>query len=223
MTATAKAFLVLLSTLLAVSCSPVAPPVDENPLREGSRLTMKAFGNLYEAEVTEVHGGYSTWKLRWKKQVFTVFKVYRGIFPIYGRSEESSYHNVVDVAAIDQLFPLEVGKEVSLRGFREDSKSGGEQRLWAHIVVQGEAEIEIRDRIIPVFLIEVSIESQIGPGGEASRWQSRTLWYSQELGFSLKTEYQEGDEYFTVRVLSLDLPGENGGLPPRRNLGTVMI
>lgn len=141
----------------------------------------------------------------------------------FGRSEDSSYHNLIDVTAIDSLFPLEVGKEVSLEGTYVDSKSEGEGRLWAHIVVQGESEIDIKDRTVPVFLIDISIERQGSSGGKASRWQSRTLWYSPELGFSMKTEYQEGDERFTVRVLSVDVPGDGDNPPTQRNLGTVMI
>ena len=220
MTATARVIIVLLSALLAASCAPAAAPSDENPLRPGLRVTLKAFGNIYAAEVSEVHGGYSMWNLTWEGRVVTVYKVYRGIFPIFGREGESFYHNQVDVSLPDPLFPLEVGNEVSLGGLFESSKTEGDAPLWAQVVVQGEAEISIKGRKIPVFLIEVSIERQ---GETGSHWESRTLWYSQELGFSLKTEYQQGGERFTVRVLSVDVPGSQSGPPTRRNLGTVMI
>lgn len=220
MTATARVIFILLSALLAASCAPAASPVDENPLRPGLRATLKAFGNLYQAEVSEVHGGYSTWKLLWEDRVVTVYKVYRGIFPVFGREGESFYHNQVDVTLIDQLFPLEVGKEVSLEGLYQSSKTEGDGRLWSHIVVQGKAEINIKGRKIPVFRIELSIERQ---GEKGSQWENRTLWYSPELGFSLKTEYQQGDEHFTVRILSVEIPGDQGSPPTPRNLGTVMI
>lgn len=220
MTATVRAIIALLSALLVASCAPAAAPSDENPLHPGLRATLKAFGNIYTAEVSEVHGGYSTWKLLWEDRVVTVYKVYRGIFPVFGREGESFYHNQVDVTLLDPLFPLEVGNEVSLGGLFESNKTEGRAPLWAQVTVTGEAKISIKGREVPVFLIEVSIERQ---GDTGSHWENRTLWYSPELGFSLKTEYQQGDERFTVRVLSVDDPGDESGLPTRRNLGTVMI
>lgn len=220
MTATVRVIFTLFSALLAVSCAPAASPSDENPLHPGLRATLKAFGHIYAAEVSEVQGGYSTWNLKWEDRVVTVYKVYRGIFPIFGREGESFYHNQVDVTLLDALFPLKVGNEVSLGGLYQSSKTEGDGPLWAQVVVQGEAEISIKGRKIPVFLIELSIERQ---GEKGSHWENRTLWYSPELGFSLKTEYQQGDELFTVRVLSVDVPGDESGPPTRRNLGTVMI
>lgn len=218
-TGIAKIFLILLSALAVASCAPAAPPIDENPLQVGLRTTVKAFGRHYETEVTEVHGGYSVWKMRWEEQLFTAYKVYRGIFPVFGRSEDFYYHNEVDVGAIDQLFPLKVGNEVSLEGLFQNSETDGDGQLWAHIVVQGKSEINLQDSKIPVFLIDVSIERK--GGKKADYWESRRLWYSPELGFSLKTEYQQGEERFTVRVLSVESPGD--GDPAPRNLGTVMI
>ena len=143
-----------------------------------------------------------------------------GTVQVLGRGGESFEHNQVEGTLLGPLFPLEVGNEVSLGGLFESSKTEGRAPLWAQITVTGEAEINIKGRKIPVFLIEVSIERQ---GDTGSHWENRTLWYSPELGFSLKTEYQQGDEHFTVRVLSVDDPGDESGPPTRRNLGTVMI
>lgn len=220
MTATVRVTIVLLSAFLVGACAPAAAPVDGNPLRPGLSATLKAFGNLYEVEVSEVHGGYSTWQLRWEDRVVTVYKLYRGLFPVFGREEESFYHNQVDVTLLDPLFPLEVGKEVSLEGLYQSSMTEGDGRLWLHIAVQGRDEISIKGRKLPVFLIDLNIERKNAAG---SQWESRTLWYSPELGFSLKTEYRRGGETFTVRVLSVEVPGNDGNPATRRNLGTVMI
>lgn len=217
---TLRVIIVFLAASLAVACAPAAPPADENPVRPGLRTTVKAFGHIYQTEVFEVRGGYSTWKMLWKDQVVSVFKVYRGLFAVLGREGESLYRNEIDVTLIDQLFPMEVGKEVDLEGLYQDAKTEGDGRLWVHIVIEGETEIKIKGRKVPVFVIEMSIERKSSAG---RRWESRTLWYSPELGFSLKTEYRQGDESFTIRVLSMEVPAEDAAPPNRRNLGTVVI
>lgn len=222
MTATARIILLFLSGWLVASCEPVDTSVGEYPLEAGLRTTIKAFGNHYESEAVDVHDGYSSWKVRWGEHVVATYKIYKGIFPIFSREagNEEFYHHEADMAAIDELFPLRVGNETSLEGTYQDNKSDGTGRLWSHILVREESEIMVEDRRLPVFLIDITIEKDFG--GNSVR-EERTLWYSPELGFSLKTEYRwEGQSYY-IRVLSVQLPEGSGTDMPRRVLGTVVI
>jgi hypothetical protein len=222
MTASARIILVLASAWLAASCAPADPAADPYPLEPGLRTTIKAFGNHYESEAVDVQNGYSSWKVRWGDHVVATYKIYKGIFPIFSRERgsEDFYHYEADMAAIDSLFPLAVGNEATLEGTYQDNMNEGAGKLWSHILVRKESEIMVKDHRLPVFLIDITIEKDIG--GSSVR-ESRTLWYSPELGFSLKTEYRWGEKTYSVRVLSVELPEGGGAERPQRNLGTVMI
>lgn len=222
MTATAQILLVLLSAWIVVSCAPADPAVGEYPLEPGLRTTIKAFGHHYDSQAVEVGDGYSSWKVRWGEHVVATYKIYKGIFPIFSRERGSKdfYHYEADMAAVDSLFPLAVGNETTLEGTYQDNMSEGAGKLWSHILVRAKSEITIKDHRLPVFLIDLTIEKNFD--GNTAR-ESRTLWYSPELGFSLKTEYQWQDKSYSIRVLSVEFPEATGTEPPRRNLGTVMI
>lgn len=192
------------------------------PFEPGLELKVKAFGHYYYSEAVKADGGYVTWKLRWNDRIVSMRKVYKGLISVYESELENSYVNDFDTKSIDALFPLEVGKDVSFKGYRVSKEDGTETPFWMHIVVTEEDIVKVRDEEYRTLVIEITSEYE---KPDRTVTVTRTLWFAPALGFSLKSEYRSNEEHFRMHVLSIITPESEDpeGARRRRTLGTVRI
>lgn len=207
---------------LVSACDSKEEPDYVFPFPPGVELKVKAFGHFYWLEAVKADGAYVTWKVRWNERVVLLRKVYKGLISVYETEAERTFVNEFDTAAIDSLFPLASGNETSFKGTRILKEEGTETPFWAHIAIRKEEMIKVRDKEYRTFVIDITTEFE---RAEGTVTVSRTLWFSPELGFGLKSEYRSDSEQFGTRVLAIALPNEPEQDRERRrnNLGTVRI
>lgn len=213
---------VLCLSFLVASCGQRESVEAAYPLKTGTIVTLKAFDRLYDSEVVRVGAGYSSWKTKWGDQEVSRHKEYRGVMVVSGREGDIEFYREFDVSAVDKLFPLKVGAETSFGGIYRNEKAGTQRPFWTHMLVRAADSVKLKSGEVPVFIIDVTSKIETGQGTERTE---RVMWYSPDLGISLKTEYRRGEEYFQLRVLKVKPPSGAADPmePSRRSLGTVMI
>lgn len=136
---------------------------------------------------------------------------------------DSEFVNEFEPAPLETLFPLEVGKEVSFSGIYHENGDPRDVTFWAHVFVRGTDEILIHDQRFPVYIVDITIDYD--RSDEPTRME-RTVWYSEDLGMSLKSRSVYGDITWAHHVLDLDIPKQGGGRSRRKGrspLGTTTI
>lgn len=192
------------------------------PLAEGTVVVTKVSGNHYKSEAARVENGFVTWVYYWKKKPVAKFKSYRGLMNIF--SEEEGFRRWVefDKQQVDQLFPLEVGREVTIAGRQHLEKERLDFPFTATLSVRGRDKVQIKDQTYPVFVIDLTFVEHREQGAVE---MAKTLWYSPELELALKADYHFEGRVYPVRVISLT--GPNGELEEEpyepEGLGTIRV
>lgn len=214
------AALFLLAAL--ASCEPPHDVAEEPPVAVGTVAFVKIFGHHYRGEVTSVHDGYVVWSYTWKKTPVFKFKTYRGLLDVYSEEEGYKSYSKFDHNILDEFFPIEVGKETTLQGKKVSEKAGIEYPFWATILVREKTMIKIKETEYPVFVIDFSIIEEHPDGAKN---YIRTIWYSEIMETSLRTDYVMGNEIISIRVVSLNGPDELDDLDENEpeGLGTVRL
>ncbi|HUF87943.1 MAG TPA: hypothetical protein VMM59_11230, partial [Thermohalobaculum sp.] len=96
------------------------------------------------------------------------------------------------------LWPLEVGRSVT---FQRQRLSDG--AVWVHAVtVTGTETVDTDFGPVETFVIE---ETVTGAGG--NRWQAaRTQWFSPQLGWSVRSEWQAPEDTGSWKIAAIALP-----------------
>lgn len=192
------------------------------PLVPGIKAVATSMGYHFEEEAVAVDGNIVNWRTKWKNQTVATSKLYRGIYPLEVKEENYGFANDFAFEKIDSLFPLSVGKEVSFSGTNQ--KLGGaspKDQIWVLMTVREITEIELKGGTQEVFVIEIITDTTTDQGVLK---ETKTLWYSEKLGMSLKKETRVGGKSFVYRVLELfipDIPADDADR--KRNLGTILI
>lgn len=187
------------------------------PLPEGLRAQINMGGHSYELEVAEVEGRVATLQYFWQDQLVSERQQYRGLYSLAGFDGGVRFINEIDTDAIDGLFPLKVGREVSFGGVTHYDSTNMTGSLWVTLAVVDTAEVAIKDGRFEVFVIHVSTVLSIDGRNKSV---TRVLYYSPDLGLPLKMDMSDGARRSYWRITSIDMPPARG----RRNrLGTVMI
>ncbi len=217
-----RAFFTLLLLGVLASCDPPAVDVEEPALQVGTIANVKIFGHHYKAEVTSVHEGYVVWSYSWKQTPVFKFKTYRGLMTVSSEEEGFKSSSTFDRVILDDLFPLEVGKEASLEGIHWSEREGVESPFWVNIYVREETTIIIKESEYPVYIIDFSF---IEDHPDGTKNYVKTIWYSAEMETSLRTDFVMADETFSMRVVSLNSPDdfEETDENEPEGLGTVRL
>ena len=217
-----KIFLTVFLFGALASCDPPTPELEQSSIRVGTVANVKVFGNHYKAEVTSANENYVVWSYSWKKKPIFKFKTYRGLMTVYSEEEGYKRSSHFDTKALDSLFPLEVGKEASLKGMQWSEREGTELSFWVNILVREETTIKIKDEEYPVFVIEFSY---LEDHPEGTKNYLKTIWYSPEMETSLRTDYNLSGETFSMRFVSLNNPDdfEDTEEAEPEGLGTVRL
>ena len=186
-------------------------------LPEGLRAQINMGGQAYEMEVADVADRIATLHYFWQGRLVSERQQYRGLFSLSGHDGDVRFINDIDTSAIDALFPLKVGHEISFGGNTRYEATNFSGSLWVTIAVADKAEVAIKDGRFDVFVLHVS--TVLSMAGE-TRTITRVLYYSPELGLPLKMEMSDGVRRSYWRITAIDMPPSR----MRRNrLGTVMI
>ncbi|GAB4129931.1 MAG: hypothetical protein Kow00104_15500 [Rhodothalassiaceae bacterium] len=206
----------LISLLLLAGCGGPSGSPEPYPLVEGLRARISMNAGWYDLEVTEVDGARATLIWMFQGQPLSERTQYRGLYPVSGTDDGRAFVNDIDIAEIDSLFPLAIGKEAAFEGRSYYLPDGTDSRLFVHMEVTGTDRIALADAGYDVFLIRIS--TAVERDG-ARREFVRTLYYAPEIGLPLKMVMKDGEASSWWRVTSIETPGRS-----RRNrLGTVMI
>lgn len=192
------------------------------PIAEGTVLVTKVSGNHYKSKAAHVEGGFVTWVYYWKKKPVAKFKSYRGLMNVF--SEEEGFRRWIefDTKLVDQLFPLEVGREATITGRQHLEKERLDFPFTATIEMRERDKVKIKDSTYPVFVIDLTFVEH-REQGEVE--MVKTLWYSPELELALKAEYLFEGRVYPARVISLTGPdGELEEEPYEpEGLGTIRV
>ena len=186
-------------------------------LPEGLRAQVYMEGQVFEMEVAAVAGQTAILQYFWQDRLVSERRQYRGLFSLSGYDGDIRFVSDVDTAAIERLFPLKIGNEVSFGGTFRYEASNFSGSLWVTMAVVDTDEVAIKDGRFDVFVVHVS--TMLSVAGEV-RSVTRVLYYSPELGLPLKMEMSDGMRRSYWRITALDMSPSR----VRRNrLGTVMI
>lgn len=190
--------------LLAAGCqaaatsppAPAAPAPAAEPDRPGFELPARGTivsGHREDGalETSRVLGseGYAVTLLREGERITHVPFCYRCGHP---RDEP------IEIERYRALWPLEVGKSVTFQ--RRRTRDGA---VWVHAVsVTGTETVDTEFGPVETFVIE---ETVTGAGG--NRWQAaRTQWFSPQLGWNVRSEWQAPDGTGSWKIAAIALP-----------------
>jgi len=186
------------------------------PLPEGLRATVNVNGVLYDMKVTKVDGEIAHLTYYNGDAFANHRRSFRGLFVT--EVEADGLHLVHHLAAEDlaPLFPLAVGKQLSLTSDIEVKQSGYRGRNRIHFKVEDIGEVSVGDERFEVYIVRIEQEREIDGTAVTT---VRTAYYAPALGLSLRTVDEEGSRTYYSRVMSLERPRAG-----RRNaLGTMVI
>ena len=204
---------------LAAACSPTSDGPPDYQVDKGLTAQINSDGQVFSMEVTRVDGPVATVVTRWEDQFVSERHFYRGLYAVAGSDRRTSFENSVDKTALDSLFPLDVGKEATIRGtYRVVRDRIVEGETYTVIAVRDLERMETKDAEHEVYVLDITTELTLL--GRTTQY-TKTVWYSPELGLVLKTVLSDGRLNFHSRVLSIERPENNPD--NRRRTGTVMI
>ncbi len=187
------------------------------PLEPGFAALVRVGGETYEMEITGVDGLLAHLEYRWKGQVVAAADVYHGLVAVSGHDEKGGFRRDVDLAAIDGLFPLDIGHSVTLEGTAFADGRAGPAKLSTTIAVLRREQVRIADHHFETFVVRI-VDRLAFPDG-TSEQMIRTLHYAPRLGLPVRIRFESGGR--TVHWQMLAIERRPRGRANR--LGTVAI
>ncbi len=190
----------------------------------GTNAIIKRHGQELILDVTDVTGNILSTEISWNGELVASRQYYRGLYPMSGIEYGYQFEMDFDETALEQLFPLKVGKEVSFNGNLKIIDNGTALDAWVHLQVVAEKSMKITSGTYTVFVVEVISEFS---KDDRSERKSNIIYYAPDLGMILKfVNHQNGQQSFW-RVVSIDSPDKSSRIKPvkKQNIrsGTVMI
>lgn len=225
MTAISQSFKLLLcgfALLCLAACDNLMGEDLSQEIQIGTRLIMKTQNGILEAELIKSSDGFRKWSININNRMAFVYKSYRGLLNVSVEEDGYQYWNEYDMARFDQLFPLEVGKEVSFDGTRHMRQGESRIPFWTHIAVREKTMMRVGQEDFEVFVLDIISEMKTDEGPVR---ETRTAWYSPKLGMDLKTEGRRGGLPYSNKIIRIELADEKTHADRRRNrgVGTVRI
>ncbi|GHF13106.1 hypothetical protein GCM10017044_03860 [Kordiimonas sediminis] len=219
---------VLMTAFFIAACDlPQAMP-ETAQAKVGTRAYIQWHGREVTADVTKVNGRMVTTEFQLQGTPLMVRDYYRGLYALSGiEYKNGTYISRFEIDLQDQnlekLFPLKVGKSVSLNGNVKLIEAGRDIDVWSHLEVIEKKTINLSDGDVAVFIVE--IVSEFSDGDQSYR-EASTVYYSPDKSLILKSvTHRDGAQKFW-RVVSLKEPAPGQQLPERKKplpSGTVMI
>ena len=214
--------LALALVFFLVGCDAPEPTGPSLKIKEGFVATYKVSGHLYRGEVTHAEDGYTAWEITWKNTPRFKYKTYRGLLMVFSEEEGVKSWSSFDTEVVDSLFPLNVGNEIMLEGRHYTKANQDGYTYYTTITVREKTEIAVKEEIFPVYIIDFSV---VEDHPEGQRTFSKTSWYSEELETDIRTEYHWPEGTFSIRMVALEAPEDQGDDegPEPEGLGTVRL
>jgi len=205
---------------LSACGGPAAPPREAVP--EGTVFVIAADEAKYKSEATRVDAGFITWTYFWKNRVAGTSKSYRGL--VFLSSEEENHRRWIelDLAAIDRIFPLAVGRAIAFTGEEHSEHEGLVFPVAGTMTVRARETMTLQDKTYEIYVIDLALTEK-RPGGD--RVFLKIMWYAADLEMPLRTDYVVDGRTHSMTVVDIIPPG---GADPEeddepRGLGTVRL
>lgn len=213
--------LYLVLVFAVVACSPPTEEATFPDTPPGITAVIRLQSQDFEWEITENINDTLTTETYWNGEPIIRIKLYRGLYPIYRTAYGVSFEDDFDHKILDQLFPLEIGKEVSFEGILTHLEENSRIKTLVHVQVTDKGIQQIGEKSFPVYVVEIT--SRFTIGGESDVTHD-TLYYSPDLGLVLKSVMKGSGAQSFMRIRSIDIPSNKKPKERRRNpAGTVMI
>jgi len=204
------------------ACDPIARVPSSPTAVVGTRAVILRSGQELLAEITDVADKLVTTELFVRGESVAEFNSYRGLYIVSGRETHYQYEVDFDETVLEQLFPLQVGNEVSFEGNTKNIDSGGSYDFWSNIQVVGEKTLPLSSGPRKVFVVDIITEHR---SGARTKRKTNTVYFDPELAMVLKSVVHEDGYQNYWRVITVERPGEGSGRTPRQQprSGTVII
>ena len=213
--------LLLLVILAVAACSPPTQESKFPTTPQGITAVISQQSQDFDWEVTDVANNIITASTFWNGERVIHRKLYRGLYPIYGMEFGKSFEVDFDYELLDQIFPLKPGNDVTFEGTLNLLEGNYQASTIVHIQVKDTGTLEIDGVSYPVHIIKISTQFSYG---DVSDITHNTLYYSSELGLTLKSVTKAAGSPSYWRIKSIDVPKDAKPKRRRNNrAGTVMI
>ncbi|RMF71457.1 MAG: hypothetical protein D6740_06730 [Alphaproteobacteria bacterium] len=206
--------MLLPAVLLLFTCTgPADPPY---PLEAGFSAIVQVDGESYRLEVTDVSHEIVTLDYYWQNQPVATRRLYRGLIVLSGRDGQRSFQHDLDLAELERIFPLEVGKHVVIDG---STVLNDREPVPLHLslTVTGRGRREVGDQAFDVWVLEM--ETRIGEAEDPVEVIHRTIYYAPRLGLPVKIAYRTSREKGHWRMVAIERRPRGRA----NRLGTVAI
>lgn len=217
--------LIGLCAFVLVSACEAADRLPESPgAIVGTRAFIKMHGQDVVAEVTRIEDKLVTTEFRdWRGSVIREVSLYRGLFPVSGIDQGLRYETSIDDSALEDIFPIEVGKTTGVKGTMFYVDGGQSADFWTHIEVVGEKTIDLKGGPQRTLVIEIDWEFE---WNGVTRRKKDTIYFDPERSMVLKSvvRAENYQNYWVVfSVEEPERPDAPTNRPQQRRSGTVMI
>jgi len=207
--------------LAVAACSPPTQESKFPTTPQGITAVISQQSQDFDWEVTDVANNIITASTFWNGERVIHRKLYRGLYPIYGMEFGKSFEVDFDYELLDQIFPLKPGNDVTFEGTLNLLEGNYQASTIVHIQVKDTGTLEIDGVSYPVHIIKISTQFSYG---DVSDITHNTLYYSSELGLTLKSVTKAAGSPSYWRIKSIDVPKDAKPKRRRNNrAGTVMI
>jgi hypothetical protein len=216
----------VLSLFVVAACSPGAQAPTSATASVGTKAVIKRGAEQIVAQITDVTDNIITTEYTgWHGEFLYTRREFKGLFPVGGTEKNGERWELdFDESALDPLFPLQKGTEVSFKGKLMGIDAGITYDMWAHVEVVGKKSLPLKDGEHIVYVIEfTSIYEMDGN----SKRRTEVMYYDPKLSMTLKKVIQDARAQRFWRVVSVEKPtgNEDPDAEPlrQRRSGTVMI
>ena len=202
------------ATLALLGCAgPADPPY---PLEAGFSAIVQVDGESYRLEVTDVSKEIVTLDYYWQNQPVATRRLYRGLIVLSGRDGQRSFQHDLDLRDLERIFPLEIGKRVTIEG---STVLNDREPVPLHLTltVTSRGRREVGDQAFDVWVLEM--ETRIGEAEDPVEVIHRTIHYAPRLGLPVKIAYETSKEKGYWRMVAIERRPRGRA----NRLGTVAI
>ncbi|NVJ98862.1 MAG: hypothetical protein HWE25_11960 [Alphaproteobacteria bacterium] len=212
----------VLSALVLAACDPIAQVPASPPAVVGTRAVMQYHRQELYSEITGVTGKVVTTEVFYQGRQVAEFGAYRGLYIVNRREPNFQVELDFDESALEALFPLQVGKEVSFSGNTKRLDRGTSYNFWSNVQVVGEKTMKLASGDRQVFVVDILTETE---GDGRTMRKTQTVYFDPELSMILKSVLHEDGYKNYWFVVKVEKPSEGKGqaTQPQLRSSTVII
>lgn len=166
----------------------------------GTRILIKQHSYEIIGEVVFAENNLVGIDYYWHGEKAYSQKLYRGLISVWSQEQDSQRELDLDTAAVDQLFPLKVGKETSLSGIMTNLTTGEAAKMGLTLEVIKKTSAYLNGEDTDIFIIDMTRLIE----GRPTTFE--TLYYAPAYGLVIKAVQKSGEGQSFWRVLEIEAP-----------------